>query len=224
MTDASVVRIAIVEDREEELEALRALVESEPGLVCSGIYRSAEEAMRRLPGLPVDVVLMDIHLPKFSGIDCVRAVAPQMAGTQFMMLTVIEDHEAIYQSLQAGATGYLLKKTPGPKIVEAIRDLHQGGAPMSGQIARKVIAAFRAAAPGVPRDTTTLSGGKELSEIEDKVLGLLARGMLYKEVAQDLNISIGTVRTHVWHIYRKLQVHNRTEAINRNRERNVARR
>lgn len=215
------IRIAIVEDRKEELEALEALIRGEPGFECNGVCRSAKEAIQVLPSLAVDVVLMDINLPDGTGIDCLRRIASQMESVQFMMLTVIEDHEAIYQSLQAGATGYLLKKTPASRIVEAIRELHDGGAPMSGQIARKVISAFRLSEQPLPAtraNKTALASTQVLSEIEEKVLNLLGRGLLYKEVARDLNMSMGTVRTHVWHIYRKLQVHNRTEALNRNRK------
>jgi DNA-binding NarL/FixJ family response regulator len=159
-----------------------------------------------------EVVLMDIQMPGKSGIECVRELRPRLSQTQFMMLTVYEDHEAIYESLAAGATGYLLKKTPTPKLLQAIRDLRDGGAPMSGQIARKVVAAFRN--PREARPTAfTPPAESPLSRLEESVLQLLARGLLYKEVAEKLQISGSTVRTHVWHIYRKLHVHNRTEAV-----------
>jgi DNA-binding NarL/FixJ family response regulator len=135
-----------------------------------------------------------------------------LPDTQFMMLTVLEDHDLIFRSLAAGATGYMLKKTPAAKLLEAIHELLAGGAPMSGQVARKVVAAFR----HPPAPTPPESG---LSPIEQSVLQKLARGLLYKEVAGEMGISISTVRTHVWHIYRKLQVHNRTEAILRYQKR-----
>lgn len=177
------------------------------GLATTG--RSAQEALAVLPGCRPDIVLIDIQLAGRSGIDCVRELQPRLPDTQFMMLTVVEDHELIFRSLAAGATGYLLKKTvktQPAKLLEAIRDLHAGGAPMSGQIARHVVATFRepgAAAPVEPK----------LSPTERDVLQRLARGLLYKEVAEELTVSISTVRTHVWHIYRKLHAHNRTEAI-----------
>jgi len=219
---ASLIRVAVVEDRTPDLENLRTLLANQPGFECVAACRSAEEAVSELPRHQIDVVLMDIHLPSKSGIDCVRTLVPLLPRAQFMMLTVIEDHDAIYASLEAGATGYLLKKTPGPKILEAIAELHAGGAPMSGQIARKVISAFRplrkpsAITPTKP----PVSGPFDpLSPSEEDVLNRLARGLLYKEVAAELNISISTVRTHVWHIYRKLQAHNRTEAINHSRAR-----
>ena len=200
------LRIAIVEDRKEDLESLRDLVSSSPGFECLAACRNGEEALEELPRVEPDIVLMDIKLPGLSGIDCVSKLTRLLPSTQFMMLTALEDHELIFQSLAAGATGYLLKKTSPGKILEAIRELQAGGAPMSGQVARKVVAAFRE--PQVETDTES-----DLSPSEQNVLHKLARGLLYKEVAEEMNIAISTVRTHVWHIYRKLQVHNRTEAI-----------
>ena len=200
------IRIAIVEDRQDDRESLRELLNSSPGFECVAAYSSAREALATLPRSEPDIVLMDIQMPEVSGIECVAQLSQSLPGTQFMMLTVLEDHDLIFRSLAAGATGYLLKKTPPAKLLEAIRELRAGGAPMSGQVARKVVAAFRQTpVPAVPESN--------LSPIEQSVLQRLARGLLYKEVAEEMNISISTVRTHVWHIYRKLQVHNRTEAI-----------
>ncbi len=200
----SCIRVAVVEDRPEDRDRFVRLLSESAGLRCVAACRSATEALTILPGQAPDIVLMDIGLPGTSGIDCLRELAPLLPRAQFMMLTVFEDHDLIFQSLAAGATGYLLKKTPAPKLLEAVRELHEGGAPMSGQIARQVVGAFRQSRP---------SANSILSASEQSVLGLLARGLMYKEVAERLNLSIYTVRTHIWHIYRKLHVHNRTEAI-----------
>lgn len=202
----TMIRLAAVEDRREELENLKRVLAAAPGLECVATCSSAVEALEVLPVLQPEIVLMDIQLPGISGIECVRRLSQVMPDTQFMMLTVVEDHDLIFQSLAAGATGYLLKKTPAPRLVEAIRELRAGGAPMSGQVARKVVAAFRQSPVDPPAPD-------KLSPVEQTVLQLLARGLLYKEVAEEMDVSISTVRTHVWHIYRKLQVHNRTEAI-----------
>ena len=200
------IRVALVEDRTREREGLADLLRADPGLECVAACSSADEALVTLPRCKPDIVLMDIQLPGLSGIDCIRELRPLLPAAQFMMLTVVEDHDLIFRSLAAGATGYLLKKTPPKKLLEAISELHAGGAPMSGQIARQVVSVFRQA-------SSVTSSPSKLSPAEQKVLQLLARGYLYKEVADNLTISVSTVRTHVWHIYRKLHVHNRTEAV-----------
>ena len=200
------IRVAIVEDVAEERDWLTTLLAEAAGFECVAVCLEGEEAMTRLPALRPDVVLMDIQMPGISGIECVRRLRSMVPETQFMMLTVVEDHDLIFRALAAGATGYLLKRTPGERLLEAIRELKAGGSPISGQVARKVIATFREPAAAGGDDAV-------LSRTEHEVLQSLARGMLYKEVAENLSISMSTVRTHVWHIYRKLQVHNRTEAV-----------
>ncbi len=205
-TNAPVIRVAVVEDRQQEREHLAELLNAASGFCCVAACRSATEALTVLPECRPDIVLMDINMPGMSGIECVRQLRDLLPETQTMMLTVLEDHELIFQSLAAGATGYMLKKTPPAKLLEAILELRAGGAPMSGQVARKVVAAFR-------QPTTGIQPSSSLTPVEQTILQLLARGLLYKEVANHLNISLSTVRTHVWHIYRKLQVHNRTEAV-----------
>lgn len=200
------IRVAIVEDGPKDFAKIVDLLRNSDGFECVAACRSGKVALGTVPKCQPDIVLMDIQMPDVSGIECVRQLRPLLPHTQFMMLTVVEDHDRIFDSLAAGATGYLLKKTPPAKLLEAIRELHAGGAPMSGQIARQVVDTFRhAPAPD--------SGAEKLSPIEQRALQLLARGLLYKEVADDLGISTGTVRTHIWHIYRKLHAHNRTEAI-----------
>lgn len=200
------IRVAVVEDSPEELESIVELLKGAPGFRCVASCRSAAEALGQLPGIEPDIVLMDIQMPGMSGIECVSRLRGLLPEAQFMMLTVVEDHDLIFRSLSAGATSYMLKKTPGAKLLESIAELHEGGAPMSGQVARKVVAAFRQGR----RDTPVGAG---LSPMEQSVLEYMAKGLLYKEVAEEMGIAISTVRTHVWHIYRKLQVHNRTEAI-----------
>ena len=200
------IQVALIEDRPEDLEYLDNLLNRSADFHCVAACASGTDALQRLPSLRPEIVLVDIQLPDMSGIDCVRQLSETLVGTQFMMLTVLEDHDLIFRSLAAGATGYLLKKTPPAKILESIRELAAGGAPMSGQVARKVVAAFR-------QPPAEAIAPARLSPVEQEVLRQLARGLLYKEVAEELGISVSTVRTHVWHIYRKLQVHNRTEAI-----------
>ncbi len=200
------IRVAVVEDCAKDLAKIVALLRDSAGFECVASCGSSKEAMRALPLAQPDIALMDIQMPDISGIECVRQLRPLLPRTQFMMLTVVEDHERIFASLAAGASGYLLKKTPSSKLLEAIRELHAGGAPMSGQIARQVVDSFK-------RTPAAGSEAESLSPIEQRALQLLARGLLYKEVADELGISPGTVRIHIWHIYRKLHVHNRTEAI-----------
>ena len=200
------IRVAVVEDRPQDRERLLDLIGSSTGLQCVAVCCSGPEALQMLPGCQPDIVLMDIQLPGLSGIECVRQLQPLLPKAQFMMLTVVEDHELIFRSLAAGAMGYLLKKSSPENVLEAICQLHAGGAPMSGQIARQVVSSFR-------ERTASPSASSKLSPVEQNVLQLLARGYLYKEVGENLGISVSTVRTHVWHIYRKLHVHNRTEAV-----------
>lgn len=195
----------MVEDSAPEREAIAALLRGTPGFACVGTFPCAEDALKHLPALKPDVVLMDIGLPGISGIECLRRLRTQLPGTRLLMFTVLEDHDRIFQSLKAGATGYLLKKTPPAKILEAIQDLHAGGAPMSGPIARQVVAAFQEP-PANPTPHALLT------HREDQIVRLLARGFLYKEIATQLGISLATVRTHIVNIYGKLQVRSRTEA------------
>jgi DNA-binding NarL/FixJ family response regulator len=202
---ADAIKVALVEDSKVEREAISFLIHATPGFACVGALVSGEEALEKLPALGPDVVLMDIHLPGISGIDCIRQLKERLPSVRIMMLTVFEDHERIFKSLAAGATGYLVKKTPPAKLLEAIQELHNGGAPMSGQIARQVVAVFQEPAPWS-------SGVSELSPREQEILRLLAQGLIYKEIADQLGISFGTVRTHICRIYEKLHVHSRHEA------------
>jgi len=200
------IQIAIVEDTDVIREGLAVLINGSEGFHCVATYASAEAALEELPELAPDVVLMDIELPGLSGIECMRILKAQSPQMQIMMLTVYEDDEKIYNSLVAGATSYILKKTPPAKLLEAIQDLYNGGSPMSPQIARKVVQAFQQ----MRKPTQPLA---ELSKREHEVLSTLVKGFPYKEIAEQLHISIETVRTHLRNIYEKLHVRNRTEAV-----------
>ncbi len=176
-------------------------------------FSNAEDALHSLPILKPEVVLMDINLGEGeNGIDCVRKLKADHPDMLFMMCTVYEDDEKIFEALKAGASGYILKKTPPQKLIEAIHELRDGGAPMSSSIARKVVAAFQnPIALSAPGKTTS----DVLSNREAEILEHLAKGLLYKEIAAQLFISQETVRKHVYHIYEKLHVHNKVEAINK---------
>jgi DNA-binding NarL/FixJ family response regulator len=207
------ISVCIVDDNNELRAALEEIVSMSSGFKCIGTMRTADEAIRKLPLLNPDVVLMDINLGGGeTGIDCVRELKPRMPHTNFMMCTVYEEDEKIFEALNAGASGYILKKTAPNKLLESIRELYQGGAPMSSQIARKVVAAFQKHSIG--------SGTKEndlaiLSTREKEILELLSRGLQYREIADALFIGQETVRKHVYHVYEKLHVSNRVEAVNK---------
>lgn len=201
------ITVAIVEDIREIKEGLELLIDSDEGFSCIKTFSSGEEAVKGLPGLCPDVVLMDINLPGINGIDAVRKLKGQCPDTQFIMSTVYEDDESIFESLKAGASGYLLKKTAPSKILESITEVYHGGSPMNSQIARKVIASFQ--------QKKTIDETEILTQREKEILKLLSKGLRYKEIAADLHISMDTVRSHTRNIYEKLQVQSRTEAINK---------
>ena len=202
LVSSSSIRVALVEDSKVEREAISYLIRATPGFVCVGAFVSGEEALAKIPDLGADVILMDIHLPGISGIDCIRQLKERLPSVHIMMLTVFEDHERIFKSLTAGASGYLVKKTPPAKLLEAIQELYNGGAPMSGQIARQVVAFFQKPTP----EPVALG---MLSPREQEIVQGLAQGFLYKEIADQLGISNGTVRTHIARIYEKLHVRSR---------------
>ena len=207
------ISVCIVDDNNELRAALEEIISMSDGYKCAGTMSTADEAIRKLPLLKPDVVLMDINLGAGeTGIDCVRELKPIMPSTNFMMCTVYEEDEKIFEALNAGASGYILKKTAPGKLLEAIRELYQGGAPMSSQIARKVVAAFQ------KNTTTPGTSGSDLATLsnrEKEILELLSRGLMYKEIAAALFISQETVRKHVYHVYEKLHVSNRVEAVNK---------
>lgn len=206
------IKVCIVDDNKELRDALEEIISMADGYKCVGIMANAAEAITRLPLIKPEVVLMDINLGgEESGIDCVRELKPLIPETNFMMCTVYEEDEKIFEALRAGASGYILKKTAPAKLLEAIRELNEGGAPMSSQIARKVVFAFRSK----PVSSVVQSGIDDLSNREKEILEQLSRGLMYKEIAAALFISQETVRKHVYHIYEKLHVTNRVAAVNK---------
>ncbi len=206
------ITVCIVDDNKDLRNALEEIISMSEGYTCVGTIGTAEGAIVQLPLLNPDVVLMDINLgTEASGIDCVRILKPQTPSTNYMMCTVYEEDEKIFEALSAGASGYILKKTAPARLLEAIRELYQGGAPMSSQIARKVVAAFQKKG-GKAENAAGLS---ELSNREREILEQLSKGLMYKEIAAELFISAETVRKHVYHIYEKLHVTNRIEAVNK---------
>jgi DNA-binding NarL/FixJ family response regulator len=209
------ITVAIVEDNKDIREALEMIIRMSDTCKLVGSYPSAEDAIIGLPKVLPNVVLMDINLGGMSGIECVRQVKPLHPEILFMMCTVYEEDEKIFEALAVGANGYILKKTAPNRMLDAIRELHDGGAPMSSQIARKVVAAFSHGAAGNPFQTGAPRKLDGLSNRETEILELLAKGLLYKEIAVQLTISQETVRKHVYHIYEKLHVNNRVEAVNK---------
>lgn len=201
------IKVVIIEDIREIREGLQMLINGSDGFMCARTFATAEEALLHLPDINPDVALMDINLPGMNGIEAVRKLKPLCETTQFIMSTVYEDDESIFESLKAGASGYLLKNTAPSKILDSIIEVYHGGSPMSGQIARKVIATFQ------QRDS--IDGSEILTLREKEILKSLAKGLRYKEIAAELNIGLETVRTHARNIYEKLQVQSRTEAINK---------
>ena len=204
-TDTQLITISIIEDQRDMRESLVACLGSAPGLRCVGAHATAEEALLKVPGENPDVVLMDINLPVMSGIQCVARLKELRPSLQVLMLTTYDDGDVIFDSLRAGANGYLLKNMPQEELLQAVQQVHAGGAPMSLQIARKVINHFH-------QTKKTTGELAQLTDRELEILRLLAKGYMYKEIADHLAISMSTVRTHVSSVYEKLHVHSRTEA------------
>jgi DNA-binding NarL/FixJ family response regulator len=200
------ISVAIVEDNAEIRRNLSRYIGEAPGFRCACACASGEEALRVMPQSPPDVVLMDIQMPGMSGIACTAALKRLLPAVPVMMLTVYEDNDAIFRALEAGASGYLLKRSAPAKLLEAIRELHHGGAPMTSEIARRVIHSFhKAKREPHPQDKLTVR--------EEEILECLAKGFVTKEIADKLSVSYDTVRYHLKHIYDKLHVHSRTEAV-----------
>lgn len=215
------ISVCIVDDNQDIRSALEQIIQMSENCLLLGSFSTADEAIQNIPLLKPNVVLMDINLDEGgSGIDIVGRLKPENPEILFMMCTVYEEDEKIYEALTAGASGYILKKTAPGKLLEAIKELYEGGAPMSSQIARKVVAAFRQrpAETVVAADTVTAQAETNiriLSSREKEILELLSKGLVYKEIAAQLFISAETVRKHVYHIYEKLHVNNRVEAVNK---------
>lgn len=201
-----IITVALVEDIDEIRDGLATLINGSVGFRCLKTFANAEDALRGIPLLKPDVTLMDINLPGISGIACTRALKNKLPDMQIVVLTAYENDAQVFESLKAGANGYLLKKTPPVKLLEAIQDVVNGGSPMSSQIARKVVQAFHSASDP-SKETETLTTR------EQEILSYLAKGYRYKEIAETLFISVETVRTHLRNVYEKLHVRSRTEAV-----------
>lgn len=201
------ITVAVVEDNPDLRDGLAQLIQGASGYKCVGEFFSCDQLLRGLDRVKPDVVLMDIGLPGMSGIEGVRQLKALRPETEVLMLTVFEDDKKIFDSICAGASGYLLKKTQPAKILEAIQEIHEGGSPMTASIARKVLGAFQSTAPNP-------SHYAELSDREKEVLAALVKGLSYKMIAAQCSISIDTVRSHIRHIYEKLHINSKGEAIN----------
>lgn len=202
------ITLAIVEDLDEVRDGLKHFISLSPEFKVLDTYKTAEEAAFEIPKQKPDIVIMDISLPGMNGIECIRSIKNKVQGTQFMMFTVYENDEKVFEALKAGATGYLLKNTGLVQMIEALKELYNGGSPMSANIARKLVKVFH-------EQEKNTAAVEVLSQRENEILQLLARGLLYKEIAEQLHISTNTVRQHIHKIYEKLHVQNRTEAINK---------
>jgi DNA-binding NarL/FixJ family response regulator len=202
----SMITVSIVDDEKELRHSITTFVNGSSGFQCRSTYSSAEEALKGLPADKPDVILMDINLGGMNGIECVERLKAEAPAMQILMLTVYEDTDQIFKALSAGASGYLLKRSSPTKLLEAIREVHGGGSPMSSSIARKVVASFQKAKPVSEKEF-------HLSPREEMVLDCLAKGLTYKQIADQLEISIDTIRTYLRRVYEKLHVQSRTEAV-----------
>lgn len=200
------ITVSIVDDDAGQRESIAQFLESTPDFQCLSTYPSASEAIAAIPKDPPQVVLMDINMPRVDGIECTRRLKAVAPNVLILMLTVYEDTEKIFNALAAGASGYLLKRADPSKLLDAIREVHAGGSPMSGPIARKVVQSFQRGAP-------TAKESDCLSTRERQVLEFLAKGYAYKQIGDELGVSMDTTRTYIRRIYEKLHVHSRTEAV-----------
>ncbi len=200
------IRVAIVEDDDEIRANLTHRIGGNPAFRLAMSFPDAESAVSELPRHGVDVVLVDINLPGMDGVECVRQLKSRLPEAQFIMLTVYEDNNRLFKSLMAGASGYLLKRTPPARLLAAIKEVHAGGSPMTPQIARRVVQHFRHA-------PTADSGLERLTPREFEVLEQLSKGLRYKEIVDQLGISVGTLHSYIRKVYEKLHVHSRTEAV-----------
>ena len=201
------ITVAIVEDSRTIRESLRRIIDETPGLRCVWVVSTGEEALAQAPRCPPDVILMDIHLPNMSGIECTARITEVVPEAEVIMLTVYEDNEKIFRALQAGACGYLLKRTRPEQLIQAIQDVKHGGAPMTSEIARRLVETLQRA----PAAAT--EAGAELSRREKEILELVSRGYANKEIAEQLSIGVETVRHHLKRVYEKFHVHSRSEAV-----------
>ena len=213
------IEVIVVEDDNRLRAGLVEIINSDPGCQCVGAFGSGEEALEKAPGLKPQVAVMDINLPGMDGIECVRQLSEKLPTLQIVMLTVYQDTNTLFRALAAGAHGYLVKPARARELLEAIRDIHRGGAPMTSALARKVVDAFRSQAPLTrpPANAAqpSFSDSDELAAREKEVLDLLAQGFSYKEIADKLNVAFATVHTYVLRIYKKLHVRSKNAAVAR---------
>ncbi len=203
------ITVCIVEDRIDIREALFALVDSQPNLTCIGTFENAEDALVGIPELQPNVVLMDIDLPKMDGIECIKLLKPKCPRVQFMICTVYDEDEKVFEALSTGANGYILKRSPPARLLEAIVELYHGGSPMSSDIARKIVLSFQ------QKPEEKIQEEYHITPREQEILQLLSKGLSYQELADKLFISSKTVRKHIFNIYEKLHVNSRMEAVNK---------
>ena len=201
------ITVCIVEDLDEVRNGLAAIINMTEGFKVLQSFGTAEDALLHLNNLKPDIVIMDINLPGMSGIECIRQARDKNPTIQFMMFTIYENSDVVFQALEAGATGYLLKNSPPAKIVESLRELYQGGSPMNAEIAKKLVVRFQ--------KTPFAQNEYHLTPKEQQVLELMAKGYLYKEIADELNNTVNTIKQHIRNIYEKLHVQNKAEAINK---------
>ena len=205
-----IIQVAIVEDDDEIRQTLALIINGTPGYFCRHTFIDAESAVKELPSLYVNVVLMDIELPGITGIEAIKKLKPKLPETDFIMLTIKQDETSIFNSLCAGASGYLMKDTPPSELLLSIKEVYKGGSPMSTNIARKVILSFQKTSPPSP-----------LSDRETEILKLLCDGMNYRSIAEKIFLSSHTVKSHIKNIYKKLHVNSRAEAVKKAIEDNL---
>lgn len=201
------IAVSIVEDIDDVRNGLAAIIRMSDGLNLLHSFATAEEALPALMSSPPDIVIMDINLPGMNGIDCIRQARMRNPRIQFMMFTIYENSDTVFEALEAGATGYLLKNSSPAKIVESLKELYDGGSPMNAEIAKKLVIRFQKQA--------SILNDYHLTPKEHEVLQLMSKGYLYKEIATELNNTVNTIKQHIRHIYEKLHVQNKAEAINK---------
>ena len=201
------ISVCIVEDMEEVRNGLAGIINMTEGFKVVQSFTNAEDALAKLPKLSPDIVVMDIHLPGMNGIECIKQVRKKNPQIQFMMFTVYENSDTVFEALEAGATGYLLKNSSPAKIIESLRELYNGGSPMNAEIAKKLVTRFQ--------KQVAVNNDYNLTPKEKQVLEMMAKGYLYKEIANELNNTVNTIKQHIRNIYEKLHVQNKAEAINK---------
>jgi two-component system, NarL family, response regulator LiaR len=201
--------VVIVEDNADIRNSLKEIINNTSGILCVATYENAETAMVEIPEILPDIVLMDIGLPKMNGIDCIKKLKPLCPGVQYMICTIYDEDEKIFDALAAGANSYILKRSKQEVLIEAIKDLYEGGSPMSSDIARKIVLSFQ------KKTINSQIAEYGITPRETEILGLLAEGLSYKEIAESIFISVKTIRKHIYNIYEKLHVHSRLEALNK---------